>query len=80
MLPRAGAPGPQRGIAVDAVATVIACTGTARLNGACPRGAGRVVAGLGLCGCDQHDVAIVPVRADRRADPAAASTHLMTSP
>ena len=39
MLPRAGAPGPQRGSAVDAVATVIACKGTGRLNGR-PREAG----------------------------------------
>src|SRR5450830_371341 len=40
MLPRAGAPGPQRGSAVDAVATVIACKGTGRLNGRSPRAAG----------------------------------------
>jgi len=33
MLPRAGAPGPQRGSAVDAVATMIAGMGTGRLNG-----------------------------------------------
>ena len=33
MLPRAGAPGPQRGSAVDVVATVIACKGTGRLQG-----------------------------------------------
>lgn len=39
MLPRAGVPGPQRGSAVDAVATVIACKGTGRLNG-WPREAG----------------------------------------
>jgi hypothetical protein len=39
MLPRAGAPGPQRGSAVDAVATVIAGTGTGRLHGQ-PREAG----------------------------------------
>src|SRR5665811_2451218 len=40
MLPRAGAPGPHRGSAVDAVATAIACKGTGRLNGRSPREAG----------------------------------------
>ena len=39
MLPRAGAPGPQRGSGVDAVATMIAGKGTGRLNGR-PREAG----------------------------------------
>src|SRR5450759_933086 len=40
MLARAGAPGPQRGSPVDAVATVIACKGTGRLNGRSPRAVG----------------------------------------
>src|SRR5450756_2146962 len=59
MLARAGAPGPHRGGAVDAVATVIACNGTGRLNGQ-PREAG-VRADAGRAG-----LSAIVVRSARR--------------
>src|SRR3970282_1595948 len=58
MLPRAGAPGPQRGSGVDAVATMIAGKGTGRLNGR-PREAGDGVDADREC---SSGIAVAPAR------------------